>query len=179
MKTVLFYAKDNEITRMARHVLDEYFEVYVYDTLQEYDYIISFLNAIIIPKRLLKKAKIAAINFHPAPPKYPGTGGYSYALYNGDKKFGVTCHHMDEYIDHGPIIAVDWFYIYANATIDSLLKRAHRRTLIQFVEIITLILHDAPLPKSSYTWRKNMDYKRSYMKVINKKLKLLKPEVFE
>ena len=161
---------------MARTVLYEHFEVYETDTLPEYDYIISFINSIILSQEVLDKAKIAAINFHTAPPKYPGTGGYSYALYYGDKKFGVTCHHMDELIDHGPIIEVDWFDIYANATIDSLLKRAHRRSLLQFIKIITYILHEVPLPVSSYKWRTNMAYKRSYMKIINKRLRLIKTE---
>ena len=36
----------------------------------------------------LKKAK-NAINFHPAPPKYPGSGCYNFAIYNKDKKIGM------------------------------------------------------------------------------------------
>ena len=65
-------------------------------------------------------AKIASINFHPAPPKYRGRGGINYALYNEEKKFGVTVHLMDQKIDNGKIIAVKYFKIPKNCTVEKL-----------------------------------------------------------
>ena len=160
-------------------MLDFFFHVYEEDILEQYDYIISFINGKILSKEVINKARIASINFHTCPPKYPGTGGYSYALYNGDNKFGVTCHHTDEYIDHGKIIKVDWFRIAPNETINSLLEKAHKAALKQFVYMITLMFLNKPFPKCSYEWRKKMDYKRNYMKIINKRLEKIKPEVFK
>lgn len=45
------------------------------------DYIISFLPYWIVPDYILKRAKIAAINFHPASSDHPGTGCYNFSLY--------------------------------------------------------------------------------------------------
>ena len=38
------------------------------------DYIFCFRSYFIIPNSLLNRAKIAAINFHPAPVEFPGSG---------------------------------------------------------------------------------------------------------
>ncbi len=45
------------------------------------DYIFCFRSMFILPKSLINKAKIAAINFHPGSPEYPGSGCLNYALY--------------------------------------------------------------------------------------------------
>ncbi len=66
-------------------------------------YIISFVSPWIIPENLLNSAQKAAINFHPGPPDYPGTGCYNFALYEGTKKYGVTAHHMEKKVDTGNI----------------------------------------------------------------------------
>ena len=46
------------------------------------DYIVCFRSLFILPDSLLKKARIAAINFHTAPPEYPGSGCINFALYD-------------------------------------------------------------------------------------------------
>ncbi len=48
----------------------------------EGDYIISYLCPWVLPGWLLSRARVAAINFNPAPPQYPGTGCTNFALYN-------------------------------------------------------------------------------------------------
>ena len=58
------------------------------------DLIVSYLSRWIVPQSLLSRAKVGAINFHPAPPEYPGIGCINFALYNNEGTFGVTCHHM-------------------------------------------------------------------------------------
>ena len=40
------------------------------------DYILCFRSLFFLPKGLLEKARVAAINFHPAPPEYPGSASY-------------------------------------------------------------------------------------------------------
>ena len=85
-----------------------------------FDYIFNFRSFLILNTKILQMAKIASINFHPAPPKYRGRGGINYALYNEEKKFGVTVHLMDQKIDHGKIIAVKYFKIPKNCTVEKL-----------------------------------------------------------
>ena len=91
----------------------------------EGDFIFSFRSMFIIPEELIQKAKIAAINFHPGPPEYPGTGCINFALYDCAATFGVTAHHMVPKIDSGRIIKVMRFEIESHDTVASLLARSH------------------------------------------------------
>ena len=52
------------------------------------DYILSFRSLLILPEKIINNAKIAAINFHPGPPKYRGVGCLNYAVYNNEKYYG-------------------------------------------------------------------------------------------
>ena len=78
----------------------------------EGDYIVSYLSRWIVPALLLKRAKTAAINFHPASSSYPGIGCNNFALYNQEESFGVTCHYMLPMVDTGKIIASKIFPIF-------------------------------------------------------------------
>ncbi len=61
--------------------------------------------------RVLKEPMLAAfprriVNIHPSLlPKYPGLQAWQPALAAGEKVTGVTVHYVDEFIDHGAIIA--------------------------------------------------------------------------
>ena len=50
-----------------------------------YDYIFCFRSFYILKNNILKKVNKAAINFHPGPPEYRGTGCVNYALYENSK----------------------------------------------------------------------------------------------
>ena len=54
------------------------------------DLIISYVSRWIIPESVLNQAQLAAINFHPGSPDYPGTGCINFALYDEAKAFGAT-----------------------------------------------------------------------------------------
>ena len=60
------------------------------------DYIFSFRSKYIVPKEILKKTKIAAINFHPGPPNYRGIGCVNFSILNNEKFYGLTCHLMSK-----------------------------------------------------------------------------------
>lgn len=120
----------------------------------DYDYVISYLSPWIIPAHILNTAKTAAINFHPAPPEYPGIGCINFALYNEAKEYGVTCHHMAPQVDTGGIIAVKRFTVYPNDTVETLLNRSYDYQLALFYDIIASIYHGQPLPVSPETWTK-------------------------
>jgi len=91
----------------------------------EGDFILCFRSFFILPKKLIQKAKVAAVNFHPGPPEYPGSGCINFALYDNAKVFGVTAHTMNEKIDNGVILEVRRFPIYSHYDLPILLSRTH------------------------------------------------------
>lgn len=89
------------------------------------DFLFSF-GPIILGEQLLKSVKIAAINFHTAPPKWPGRGSCSMALLDGDTEFGATAHLMEAVVDSGAILRVLRFPIEDNDDAESLRERTLR-----------------------------------------------------
>ena len=81
--------------------------------------------SLFLPYSLFEKASIAAINFHPWPPEYPGSGCLNFALYDNSKKYGVTVHLMNDKIDNRKIIECSRFLISNDDNIDSLLKKTY------------------------------------------------------
>lgn len=91
------------------------------------DLILSFRSHIILKKNIIKKARLACINFHPSTPKYRGFGGINYAIYNKDKYFGCTAHLItNSKIDSGKIINVRKFKIFRNESLGEILKKTHK-----------------------------------------------------
>lgn len=89
------------------------------------DFIFCFRSFVIIPPKLLAKAKVAAINFHPAPPEYPGSGCINFALYDNVQEYGVTAHFMNAKVDNGKIIEVRRFPVLKKDDLQTLLARTH------------------------------------------------------
>jgi len=116
------------------------------------DYIISYLSPLVIPQILLQKAKIAAINFHPGTPDYPGIGCTNFALYNEEEEYGITCHQMEETVDTGQIIAVRRFSIQKTDSVFSVTQRCHEEISVLFRQIIDLIVSGQELPVSNEHW---------------------------
>ncbi len=59
----------------------------------------------IIPKEILEMPKYGCLNVHPSLlPKYRGPSPIQAAIFNGDKKTGITIMLIDEKMDHGPIL---------------------------------------------------------------------------
>lgn len=103
------------------------------------DYIIHLSSYYKLTKRDLKRAKIA-LNFHPSPPKYPGSGGYSKALFNLDKKFGVTVHYMNHKIDNGKIVGFYSFKINKKLTLEKLINKTNNFKFVVFKKILRKLL---------------------------------------
>ena len=120
------------------------------------DWIISFKSDLILSRDILKCARKGAINFHPSPPKYRGLGGYWWALHNGDDAFGVTCHHMNERIDHGEIITIENFPILPEETVESLKHRAAIHSLALLNETLDDILSETPLIPCGAKWGRHL-----------------------
>jgi methionyl-tRNA formyltransferase len=101
------------------------------------DYLFSF-GPVIVRRPLLDRIRVAAINFHTAPPRWPGRGSVSFALYHGDREFGVTAHLMTEAVDAGAILRVLRFPIEPGDTVASL----DAKTKSEIVPLATAVLDD-------------------------------------
>jgi len=72
---------------------------------QNIELIISIAYPKILKNEILKVPKYGCINYHTALlPKYRGRQPLFWALYNDDKKTGITIHKMDESIDKGEVV---------------------------------------------------------------------------
>lgn len=99
------------------------------------EWLISYLCPWVLPRAVLDEAG-DTLNFHPGPPEYPGFGCYNFALYEGVKEYGVTCHRMVAQPDTGEIVGVRRFAIPPEATVDVLQTSTHEALFNLFVEIL-------------------------------------------
>lgn len=121
---------------------------------KKFDYVISYMSPWMVPEQVLSKTKVSAINFHPGPPEYPGIGCTNFAIYNEEREFGITVHHMDAKADSGDIILVERFPIFKNDTVYSLTQRCYAYIYVSFVNLFPLILHKKLMPKSKEVWQR-------------------------
>ena len=99
------------------------------------EYIFCFRSFFVLPTSLIEKASAAAINFHPGPPEYPGSGCVNFALYDNSKEYGVTVHLMNDKVDNGKIIECLRFLISNDDDINTLLKKTHAQLFKLFQKI--------------------------------------------
>ena len=82
-----------------------------------------------------------AINFHPSVPKYRGAGGVNYAVFK-DKHFGCTAHLINNKIDSGKIIDVQFFDHGKMKNLNTILNFTYSLQLKQIKKIINGIQND-------------------------------------
>lgn len=126
----------------------------------------------------IRKAKIAAINFHPGPPQYRGIGCVNFALYNLEKYYGATAHLIEKKVDSGKILDLKLFKIPKNSTISEILKKTYEVQIKQFNKLINKLInenYDLKKFNQKYRWssklylRKDMEKLYKIDKHINKK----------
>jgi len=118
----------------------------------EGDLIISYLSRWVVPRELLGRATVAAINFHPASPEYPGIGCNNFALYEGAASYGATCHHMAAAVDTGPIIQVVRFPLEPQDCVATLLERTYAAMEKLFVEVMQRFVAEGRFPAAAEQW---------------------------
>lgn len=89
------------------------------------EYIFCFRSYFILDQAMIDAASVAAINFHPGPPEYPGSGCINFALYEGADQYGVTAHLINTKVDNGTIIKALRFPILPKDGLRSVLARTH------------------------------------------------------
>ena len=166
LKILFLSKKDNEFARRAAGFVQEKFcdpLIYSGDRRKPLpeevlnwkgDLLISFISSWILPEKLLANAGWAAINFHPGSPDYPGTGCTNFAIYEGAKEYGVTCHHMSTQVDAGKIIEVKRFLLAPDATVYNVTQECYRLIEEMFYEMMTAVLSGKELPVSGEIWKR-------------------------
>ena len=70
-----------------------------------FDYLFSIVNDKILSKSVLKSVKEKAINYHNGPlPRYAGLNAIHWAIFNGEKEYGISWHEMEKEIDTGNVV---------------------------------------------------------------------------
>ena len=146
---ILLFVRENckQSQKVCDYFNSEYFEVFTFVSkkmggkasrkvfILNPDFLISFRSLFIIPQRLIDTVNFYSINFHPGPPKYPGSGSVNLALYNDESEFGVTAHLINEYIDNGEIIETINFKIEDDDNVEKLLSKTHSKMYTLFVNV--------------------------------------------
>ena len=105
--------------------------------------IISAVNPYIIPKKVLGKPNLLAINCHYALlPKHPGRNAEAWAIYEGDKETGITWHLMTQDIDSGDIISQKSLSISETDTSLKLLRSLEKLAFQSFCEFLPILLNN-------------------------------------
>ena len=131
----------------------------------------SYLSPKIIPKKILNKTKKYNINFHPALPRYPGFGGFNFAIFNKDKFYGCTAHLMNEKVDSGKIIGIKEFKLNKNETVKSLSLKTYKSMFHLFKKVIN-DLQNNKIKFKKISWSKTKYTKKKLDKLSTIKIKM-------
>ncbi|MFD9486883.1 hypothetical protein ACFWBX_23520 [Streptomyces sp. NPDC059991] len=115
----------------------------------EGDWIAGFKADCVLSGQDLKRARRGALNFPPGPPGIRGVGMYEVAPARSAETFGVTCHHMVERVDAGPIVEVERFPVAQHATAAALCEEAAARAYLLYLRFMPLVLEGAEPPVST------------------------------
>jgi methionyl-tRNA formyltransferase len=141
------------------------------------DVVISYLAPWVVPPVVLKRARVAAINFHPGPPEYPGIGCTNFALYHHARVYGVTAHHMAERVDTGRIIAVRRFPVHDHDTVLTLTRRCYDHLPILFKDVIGTYLSTGRFPASEERWARKPYTRRDLERLCEVRMDMPPEEV--
>lgn len=115
------------------------------------DIVISYLSAWIFPGDVLSRSGVA-INFHPAPPEYPGIGCFNFALYDDVDRYGVTCHYMAEKVDTGKIIEVARFPVTPDESVLTLSVKSYAYMFMLYTKMVDILASGESLPLTGECW---------------------------
>lgn len=127
------------------------------------DLTVSYMSAWIVPESALRMTELAAVNFHPGPPEYPGTGCTNFAIYDGAKEYGVTAHLMEPSVDTGKILLVSRFPVDPNDSVHSLTLKCYDELKRVFPRVIDGVIGRAQLPISPETWPRKPFTRREFL----------------
>ena len=114
----------------------------------DFDLIISCGFTYILSKKILKMAKVDAINVHPTLlPKYRGFRSGPFVIINGEKETGVTIHKITKSMDKGKIYLQKKFKISKFDTTKSIFRKCKSIEPSMIYNVINLIKKNKLNPK--------------------------------
>ena len=116
------------------------------------DYLFNFQQKI-ISEEILKCIKYP-INFHPGSTKYPGRGGYVWAIYNKSNYYGCVAHIMKKKVDSGKILEEVLFPIEKFDNIESLKFKCFLTNLKIFYGILIKLNFSKKLSYKNIKWKR-------------------------
>ena len=91
---------------------------------QQVDIVLNVHSLYLVHESLLGLPSIGAFNLHPGPlPRLAGLNSISWTIFLGEKRHGVTLHHMTHGIDEGPIAYQTLFDLQETDTPVSIMSR--------------------------------------------------------
>ena len=104
------------------------------------DLLLNVHTQFIICEDVLNTPKYGCFNLHPGPlPEYAGSNPVSWAIYNGEKRHGITIHKMIPEVDAGPIVLKEYFEIGSNETGISLMSKCVMKGVPLVLEFIKIV----------------------------------------
>jgi len=114
------------------------------------DLIISFRSLRILSDYIISFLPYGAFNVHFGPlPHYAGVNAQCWAIFNGEKKHGVTLHRIDEGIDTGDIVYIESFDLSPNETGLSITSKCVRIGKNLVIKLVENIKNGIALPRHS------------------------------
>lgn len=102
--------------------------------------LMSAINPHLIPKKILEKQNIRAINLHPALlPRHPGRNVEAWTIFEQDQEAGITWHVMTPIVDTGNILIQKRISIDDRYTSLKLLSELHNLAYDSFLEIFNMV----------------------------------------
>lgn len=126
-------------------------------------YLISIFSNLILKSNFLKKFHGRAYNFHPGLlPFYPGKNCVSGALYNNEKKTGISLHFIKQKVDTGAIIRRKLVRINNQDNLMTLMLKLKKNCIIIFKKFLNDLYHEKKFQKI----KNNTKLKKKFPKFI-------------
>ncbi len=102
-----------------------------------HDWLLSIANLDMLPPEVLALPARGALNFHDGPlPAYAGLNAPVWALWAGERRYGITWHVMEEGADTGDIVAQEMFDIAPDETALTLNAKCYEAGLRAFGRVL-------------------------------------------
>ena len=125
-------------------------------------WLLSIENKKILSTKILSLFRDKALNFHPGIlPYYKGLYCYQWAVLNGEKKFAVTIHHMEEEVDAGPIVIEKFFPIEEKDTGLSVYQKSIKYGKLAIDEVLSKIFNKVDLKKIPQKYQSTIAFSKA------------------
>jgi methionyl-tRNA formyltransferase len=108
--------------------------------LEQVDLLLNVHSLHVIHPDVLTVPRLGAYNLHPGPlPRYAGLNSVSWAIYRGEKGYGVTIHKMEAGIDTGAIVLQELFPIADEDTALTLSFKCTQRGVVLMLKLLDTV----------------------------------------